>query len=168
MFIAEPDKTEAVLIEEVGKRVATDLIVALKDAGALRTVQDTAVIDAQQVAQWVSRPPTDADIAWLHRAIRKSSIPQAIAAIALSFTRPDRPARDDDREPGSQHAGDDLQRAIIESSYFPAMLTDLYAEADDDQIPILDELSVRAGLLWLCGSCGRRNPHWFDSCAVAH
>lgn len=167
MIIVDPDKLEGVLLNEVGKHGASDLIVALEEAGALRTVQDTAVVTVEQAVQWADRPLTDGDIEWLKRAIPKSTVPEVIGDIAFSLTLPVDRDSDDATVMDGQDSRDSRQRYIVDCNYFPAMLNELYAVADDHEAAVLDNVAIRSGLIWVC-DCGRRNPHWFDSCAVAH
>jgi hypothetical protein len=40
----------------------------------------------------------------------------------------------------------------------------LYAVADDSEIEALDDLAIRAGLLWRCPQCQNLNPETVSPC----
>jgi hypothetical protein len=167
MLDIDPDQLEATLAEEVGQHRATELISRLEAAGAIRSAKSAALITAEQAAEWAGRALTDGDIGWLRREIPKTSIPDAINTMAISLAVPEddtgrRAGQNDDRLPSG------ATRDLDWYPYFPAVLQELYDAAGDREVTVLDDVSVRAGLIWVCDACGWRNPHWFDSCAIAH
>lgn len=107
------------------------------------------------------------DIEWLKRVTPKSSVAEDMGTIAHSLTLPDALIGDDATRSDGRDISDSRYGYIVDCDYFPAMLNELYAAATDQEVTVLDELAVRSGLIWFC-DCGRRNPHWFSSCAVAH
>jgi hypothetical protein len=168
MIIVDQETLENVLAAEVGQHRAMDLISLFEAAGALRAVPDTALVTAEQAAEWAGRILTDGDVGWLRREIPKTPIPDVISMMAVSLTVPE-----DADTGGTTDLGDCLrptgdQRDPSWYPYFPAVLQELYDDTTDMEASVLDALSVRAGLIWVCGACNWRNPHWFDSCAVAH
>jgi hypothetical protein len=167
MLDIDPEQLETTLAEEVGQHRAAELISRLETAGATRSAKPAALITAEQASDWAGRTLTDSDIAWFQREIPKTSIPDAINTMAISLTVPDdgagrRAGQVDDLRPSGEPRDPDWY------PYFPAVLQELYDAAGDQEVAVLDELSVRAGLIWVCDSCGWRNPHWFDTCAIAH
>lgn len=173
MIIVDADKLEDVLSESLGKNAASELIVALEEAGALRIAHDTAVVSADQAMQWAAssgvdaRPLTPGDIEWLKQAISRSSVAEDIGTIAHSLSLPDAMTRDaHGRE--RRDITDRRYDYIVKCTYFPAMLSELFAVASEQEFTVLSGLAVRAGLIWYCPVDGHPNPHWFDSCAEAH
>jgi hypothetical protein len=167
VIIVDADKLEDVLLNEVGKHGVSDLIVALEEVGALRTVdENNAVVTVEQAERWAGRSLTPGDTEWLKRAIPKSSVAQDIGTIAHSLTLPDALISDTTGREG-RDISDSRYDYIVACDYFPAILSELYAAATDQEVGVLDAIAIRSGLIWCC-DCGRRNPHWFDSCAVAH
>ncbi|WP_410570647.1 hypothetical protein [Amycolatopsis sp. cmx-4-61] len=142
MITVDQEKLENVLAAEVGQHRAMELISLFEAAGALRAMPDTALVTAEQAAEWAGLILTDGDVGWLRREIPKTPIPDAISLMAVSLTVPDDPDTG-----GTADLGDCLRPTGDQGDpswypYFPAVLQELYDKATDTEASALDALSV--------------------------